>query len=331
MKIISEITYFAPTTIEEAVELLQKHPENSCLLAGGTDVVPALKKQVEKPRVIIDLKKISGRIRNIELKTIENIESIESIERIESIESKNQQELFIGTLVTFCDLLDSALIRENYPLIWEMSKVVASVGIRNRATIVGNICSAVPCMDSGPVLLTYDAKVQTNKRIIPIENFWIGPRQNCLSIDEIVLGITIISTSPKSHVSAGRFVKLMRYRGEDLAQASIAILINSFESAATATAEVKIAFGAVAPVPIRAYAIEKIISKQINQWDEWNEWDQMMEEALATIPDIIAPISDLRASAEYRLHMVGVMFKRGLKDAILRLQGNGSKYGSSLI
>jgi carbon-monoxide dehydrogenase medium subunit len=116
---------------------------------------------------------------------------------------------------------------------------------------------------------------------------------------------------------AGCFVKLRRYEGEDLAQASVVVL-------ALAGHDYRIAFGAVAPRPIRAGKIESLLAgKPLS--------DSLIREAVRLLPEVIAPITDIRASREYRAHMVGVMLDRGLRAAVARLAGAGPEYGTSLI
>jgi carbon-monoxide dehydrogenase medium subunit len=220
--------------------------------------------------------------------------------------------------VTFSDLIKSGIIREHFPLITEMSGAVASVAIRNRATIVGNICSAVPCMDSGPVLSVYDAEILVsgagcNFRF-PVSQFFKGPRKTVLRGQGIATSITISLPAPKH---AGCFMKLGRYKGEDLAQASVAVL-------ALPKRRYRVAFGSVAPVPIRAKKIEKLLNG--NPLD-----DHLINTAKELIPQEISPITDVRASQEYRMHMCGVMFERAIKAAAARLEGTGPAYGTARV
>ena len=109
-------------------------------------------------------------------------------------------------------------------------------------------------------------------------------------------------------------MKLGRYKGEDLAQASVAVL-------ALSNRQYRVAFGSVAPVPIRAKKIEKVLNG--NPLDE-----NLLRTAKELIPEEIAPITDIRASQEYRMHMCEVMFERAIKAAAARLEGNDPAYGA---
>lgn len=291
MAIGQEFKYFKPKSIKEAIAFLSGH-KNSFVLAGGTDLVGELKNGMVSPWAIIDIKGIA---------------------KLTGIDFSGKV-LKIGALVTFSDLIKSEIIREHFPLITEMSGAVASVAIRNRATIVGNICSAVPCMDSGPVLSVYDAEIHVsgagcNFRF-PVSQWFKGPRKTVLRGQGIATSITIPLPS-REH--AGCFVKLGRYKGEDLAQASVAVL-------ALPNRQYRVAFGSVAPVPIRAKKIEKVLKgKSLD--------DHLLRTAKELIPQEISPITDVRASREYRMHMCGVMFERAIKAAAARLDGAGPAYG----
>ncbi|MBZ5552081.1 MAG: xanthine dehydrogenase family protein subunit M [Acidobacteriia bacterium] len=296
MAIAHQFEYIKPHRLIEVVKTLARYGSRAQLLAGGTDLVALIAEDAVKPEVVIDLKGLAG---------------------LDQIELKNNI-LSVGALVTFSDLRHSPIIEKRFPVIREMTEWVASVGIRNRATMVGNICSAVPCCDSGPILLIYDASVlvtgPVRKRKISIADWFTGPRNTALKRGEIVTGLAI-PLPKKKHAAC--FVKLKRYEGGDLAQASMAVL-------ALAGNSYRVAFGSVAPRPIRAPKIEAHLEGKALS-------DTLLEEVMRLIPEEIAPITDIRATREYRAHMIGVMLRRGLRAATSRLEGNGPEYGSSVI
>jgi carbon-monoxide dehydrogenase medium subunit len=296
MAIAHEFDYVKPATIEEAASLLAKHGPRARVLAGGTDLIGWLRDDLVQPDVLIDIKGIAG-LKDVALRG---------------------DGLSVGALATFSDLLDSAIVKERFPLVWEMAGRVGSTGIRNRATVVGNICSAVPCCDAGPVLLVFGAEVRVagvrTKSAIPITEWFLGPQETSLAQGEIVTGVTL-PLPEGSH--GGCFVKLGRYRGEDLAQASVAVLALSAD-------EYRVAFGAVAPTPVRAVRIEALLSGR--PIDE-----QLIEDAKSLVQQEIAPITDIRATKEYRARMVSVMLERALKAAASRREGAEPAYGTDLI
>jgi carbon-monoxide dehydrogenase medium subunit len=293
MPIAHEFDYVKPTSLEEAVAVIAERGDGAQILAGGTDVVALLRDGAIAPEVVVDIKGIDG-LADIRLAG---------------------DRLFIGPLATFTDLIESKLIRESFPLFYEMAVKVASKGIRNRATVVGNICSAVPSCDTGPVLLVYDAQVlilgPNGERAVHIDEWFTGPKKTDLQSGELVIGLEMSSSA---QACGGSYVKLGRYRGEDLAQASVAVLVSPGY-------EYRVAFGAVGPTPVRARKLEAAIKGE-------EPADEMLEVARKFITRETSPITDIRATAEYRTHMLEVMLERGIRAAVARLNGGGPEYGT---
>ena len=296
MAIAHEFDYVKPGSLREAVRTLARYGTRARVLAGGTDLITLIAENMATPDAVVDIKGVPG------------------LDRIEF----NNGVLTIGALVTFSDLRDSPVIAKRFPVIHEMTGWVASVGIRNRATMVGNICSAVPCCDSGPILLVYDAVVlvagPSGKRKVPLRDWFLGPRKTVLKRGEIATGVAV-ALPKKKHGAC--FVKLRRYEGEDLAQASVTVLAYTDDT-------YRISFGSVAPRPIRGERIEALLKGQPLT-------DDLIQEAVRLVPEDIAPITDIRATKEYRTHMVGVMLERGLRAAVARITGSGPAYGTSVI
>ncbi|HBA84465.1 MAG TPA: FAD-binding protein [Verrucomicrobia bacterium] len=296
MAITHEFEYLRPATLGKALKALAKYGRKAKVLAGGTDLVGLLNDEILQPDAVIDIK---------------------AIEELRALEFKNGK-LQIGALTTFSELLESDEVRRKFPVIAEMAGWVASLGIRNRATMAGNICSAVPCCDSGPILLLYDAlihaKSRDEKRKIPIAQWFAGPRKTVLKNKEIVTGLSM----PEWDIPhAACFVKLRRYEGEDLAQASVAVLVDKANN-------YRIAYGSVGPKPFRGAAVEALLTgKPLNE--------ALLKKAVELARLEIQPITDIRSTKEYRSHMTGVMLERGLRAAVSRLAGKGPAYGASLI
>ncbi len=291
-----EFEYYKPKDFGELSELLIQYKTKAKILSGGTDLIVRIKDGFEFPEIVIDIKSIS------ELKELKF----------------DGKDLFIGATVTFNELIESDVVKEKFPLLWEAAKSVASTGIRNRATLAGNICSAVPSLDSGPALLVYEAEVilksNNGERKVNINDFFLGPRKTVLKEDEFVYGVNVPLPQKKN---GGSYVKLGRYNGEDLAQVGIGILILEGN-------EYRIAHCAVGPVAARAKKIEQLLNgKPLD--------DSLIEEAKKLIEQEISPITDIRATKEYRIHMAKVMFERGLKAAVNRMNGKGPDYGEKLI
>lgn len=295
MPILHEFEYHKPATVKEALRLLASC-KTPALLAGGTDLVNELKEDQAHPDAVIDLKGIR------ELRHLVFRGGV----------------LTIGALTTFAELIESKTVQAKFPVIAEVARTVGSTGVRNRATMAGNICSAVPCADSGPLLAAYEAQVcvqgKNGGRKVTAARWFKGNRRTDLKKGELVAAIEF---TPPAKRHGACFVKLGRYAGEDLAQASVLVL-------ALPHHRYRVAFGSVAPVPVRATMIEALLSgKGIS--------GGLVRQAQEMVPAVISPITDIRASQEYRLHMCQVMLERGLRAAVERLAGGGPAYGTNLV
>ena len=296
MAIAHQFDYVKPASLREGIKTLARYGNRAQVLAGGTDLISLIVEDKVQPEIVVDIKGIAG---------------------LDAIEFKNGI-LTIGALTTFSDLRESSVVAKKFPVIREMTGWLASVGIRNRATMVGNLCSAVPCCDSGPILQVYDASMlvagPAGRRRVPLNEWFVGPRKTVLKRGEIATGVAVALPKRKH---AACFVKLRRYEGEDLAQASVTVLVLAGNS-------YRVSFGAVAPRPIRGEQIEALLEGR-------ELTDELIREVVQLVPKEIMPITDIRATKEYRTHMVGVMLERGLRTAVARLAGAGPEYGTSLI
>jgi CO/xanthine dehydrogenase FAD-binding subunit len=296
MSIACEFEYARPASLKEALDLLARQMAGGVVpLAGGTDLIAWLRDGAVSPGCLVDIK---------------------GLEELKGIRLKAGR-LWVGANATFAEIMDSPLARKHAPLLVESSGMVASVGVRNRATIGGNICSAVPCCDSGPTLLVHAAMVHVATRHgakrIPATKWFLGPRRTALAKGGVVTGISL----PLAR-HAGAFAKLKRYRGEDLAQASVAVRVDS-------KGDWQVAYGSVAPTPIRGPRVERLLKGQKNPANE------LLVRAAALAEAEVAPITDIRGSREYRCRMVGVMLKRALHLAADRLAGRGADYGVNIV
>ena len=293
MPVPREFEYVKPATLEDALALLAEHGERARLLAGGTDLCLKIKEAAETPEMVIDIKGLQ------ELAVLDY----------------TQSHLHIGAAVTFTRLIESQLVREQFPLLGDASATVGSVGIRNRATMGGNICSAVPSLDSGPALLVYEAtahvKSRKGERRVPLLEWFVGPKRSALQPDELLTAISVPTLSKKAGAC---YVKLGRYAGEDLAQAGVGVL-------ALEGHEYRVAFCAVGPVPTRARKIEALLhGKELTE--------ALLKEAKTLVAEEISPITDIRSSKEYRTLMIKVMLERGLQAAVAALRGERTEHGA---
>jgi aerobic carbon-monoxide dehydrogenase medium subunit len=281
--------YHAPVSVPEAVKLLSAFGKDARLLAGGTDLILAMKKHTVIPAHLINLKTIPG---------------------LTGVKG-DATGLFIGALTTMAEIERSTIIKETYEPLWDAACVMASPQVRTLATIGGNLCSAVPSADTAPPLMVLSAKAHitgpAGERTCAVEDIFAGPSACSLSTGDIVTGITIPAPAGK-----GAYLKLMRRAALDLALVGVAAYVQM--DAKNVCTDVKIALGAVAPTPIRATAAEKALIGKV-----------LTEEAAAQAGKVAGtecrPISDVRASQDYRCSMVEVLTKRALLQAMSRTKG----------
>jgi CO/xanthine dehydrogenase FAD-binding subunit len=277
--------YLTPKTIDEALSLLSQY-KDAKLIAGGTDLIPQLKQRATKlPQYLIDLK---------------NIPDLDHIK----YDAKNG--LTIGALATIKAVIDSPAIRDKFSILSQAAGSMASPQVRNRGTISGNICNAVPSADSAPALLTLEAKLKLvgprGERIVAIGDFFTGPNRTVLK-DEILLEIQVPTPPPKSQ---GVYLKLSPRRAMDLAMVGVAALVIPDDGKCK---DIRIALGAVAPTPLRAKKAEAVIRGQKPD-------SKLIEKAATIAAGEARPIDDHRASAEYRREMVRVLTRRAIEQAV---------------
>jgi len=275
--------YYRPLSLEEALVLLDKL-EDAMVLAGGTDLVLDLKTGRYKPKSIVDTSGLK------ELKYIVD----------------TGEALRIGALTTIQELVDSPIIASKTPLLWEAAREFAYWQIRNMATIGGNLCNASPAADTAPPLLVYEAVVKavstSGERYIPVTEFFLGPRRTALDKKELLVEVVVPYRNLERHGYAYR--KIGRRRGHDISIVSVAVALRVDDGLITDT---RIALNSVAPVPIRARSIEEFLLGKEPSIDLFRDGSKLVDRD-------ISPISDVRAPAEYRLHVSRILVEELLLE-----------------
>ncbi len=284
--VLPQFEYLAPKTIGEACNLLLELGSTARVMAGATDLIPPMKDKVISPEYIIDLKKIPG---------------------LDYLEYDDREGLKIGALTTLRTIETSPLVKEKNPAVAYAAKVVASTQIRTKGTMAGNICNASPSCDTAPNLLAQGAKILVqgpNKdRVIQMEDFFLGVKKTSLEPGEIVTGIVI---PPLAENERAAYIKHAVRKAMDLAIIGVAVKIKVEDGVCT---DARIALGAVAATPVRApRAEEALIGKELT--------DEVIVKASEEAMNSCHPISDIRASAEYRKDMIRVFTKRAIKQAM---------------
>lgn len=295
--------FYAAKDVNDAVALLAHHATNSKvkIIAGGTDLLADWKFSPHGPDVVVDISRADD-LKKIEL---------------------TEQGLVIGSLVTHSQIIRSPLIQQMFPALVHAAHTIGAVQTRNRGTLGGNLVTAVPSMDSGPTLMALEAIVTVagwgGRRQVPLSEFFVGPRKTILKPDELLAEIII----PKANLGKPtHFYKFGLRKGQALALVNAAASFwvdwekNVFVAA-------RIALGAVAPKVIRAPQAEAYLEGRTIT-------PEAMAEAGRIAVNDARPISDFRASADYRKNLVAVLTKRCVEGAYelaqrKRLEGSNGK------
>ncbi|MDD7175238.1 MAG: xanthine dehydrogenase family protein subunit M [Clostridiales bacterium] len=284
--VLPNFEYMVPKTIGEACNLLLELGKGAKVFAGATDIIPPMRDKAFTVDYLIDLKHIPG---------------------MKYIEYDETEGLKIGALTTLREIETSPLVKEKNPAVAHAAKVVASTQIRAKGTMAGNLCNASPSADTPPILLAQNAKVLVqgpNKdRYIMMDDFFVGFKKTALEPGEIVTGCVI---PPLKEGESAAYIKHAVRKAMDLAIIGVAVKLTMDGDVCK---DARIALGAVAPTIMRARNAEKaLIGKKLT--------DDVIVEASLAARDECSPISDIRASAEYRRDMIRVFTKRAIKQAL---------------
>ncbi len=283
--------YVAPETLAEALALLAAGPQRT-IIAGGTDLVPAVRAGRHDPAVLVDLRRLG-------LNTI----------------TVEPDRVRLGAAVTFTDVLQSDALAAEYPALSQSAAEVGGPPIRNRATLGGNLVNGSPAADSAPPLLAYDASVviagREGEPEVPLRSFFESPGTTVLQPGEILTEVVLPRpTAP----TQSAFYKLGPRLAMAIAIVSVAVRVTRDGDGEVAAC--RIALGAVAPTPLRAEEAEAIIASRGLTVDS-------IAEAAAVASQACSPIDDIRATADYRRRMVGVLVGRLLTGLSTGDDGRG--------
>jgi len=278
-------TYLRPETLAEAIGMLEEHGSDARILAGGTDLTVGLRKGSIRPAVVVDLKRVE------EL-------------RPDICEVDGSLRVTATTVMT--QVVDDERIRRHFPALVEAADIVGSVQIRNRATLVGNMCNASPAADTAPPMLVYGATLNIagpgGSRTVPLDEFFEGPGRTVLERGELVTSIDLpIPTEPVGSA----FARLTRRKGTDLATINLCCRVD-------ADGAVAFAFGAVGPRPFKVEDRSGVLA---DPDADPERGEQILEELVSHA----TPITDLRGSEEYRRATLLALSRRALRRAIARL------------
>jgi len=280
---IGSFEYVRVGSIEKGCCLLAEHDGQAAVLAGGTDLLVDIRSGIQAPRLLVDFKGISDAAR---------------------IHFDERGAVTIGASVPLNALLETETICRQYRALAEAAQSVGTVQVRNRATLAGNLCNASPAADTAPALLVLDASVMIasprGRRTLAVRDLFVGVKQSALACDEVVTAVVLPADRP--HLRT-RFLKKQRIRGHDLA------IVNMAGAFDAQTGELCVAIGSCAETPILLPSLNEPVGKS-------DSLERLTDRLNELAQSAIDPITDLRASADYRRAMIPVFLRR-LLEALL--------------
>ena len=279
--------YLEARTVRQAISMLQRYGENACMVAGSTDFLVRWRTGVWNPDHVINIQRMAG---------------------LSRITYSGRNGLRIGALVTIRAVEQHAAVRRYYPALAAAAASFAGVQVRNLATVGGNICNASPSGDMIPALLVFGSECKIvgadGERVVALDKLFTGPGQTVLQHGEL---LTEIRVPVPARNTGSHYIKHSPRGAMDIATVGVASLV-SLDGRNGPCAEARIALGAVAPTPIRAYSAEDSLRGQTLT-------QGLLIDTANLARDGIRPIDDIRGSAEHRKEIVGVLTRRTLEQA----------------
>ena len=295
--------YQTPKSLKEVHANLKEFGSDAKLVAGGTALIIMMKQRLLRPSCLISLRSVRG---------------------LNGIELQNGG-LRIGGLATHRQLETSPLIRRRLPMLAETYHHVATLRVRNMATVGGGLAHADPNQDPPPSLIALGATLKATSangsRVIPMDEFFKDYYETVLNPDELITEVMV----PKLPSNSGAaYIKFLPRTADDYATVSAAAVLTLDKSNKT-VADVRIALGSVGVTPIRATAAEAVLRGQPLKAEAFAEAGEKAKEA-------VDPISDFRGSAGYKKDMAAVFVRRALEQALGDLrQKSRSKVATKVV
>ena len=275
--------YHQPTSVDEAVSLLQDHGDDAMALAGGSAFTLFMKLGLVSPGHVVGLG---------------NLEEMGGIHLAPN-------GLWIGALSTHAEIEKSPTVRDHHRTIADMFARVATVRLRNQATLGGNIAHADPAQDPPPTLIALDARAVIAgpngfRREAPLDGFFTDYFSVALEPGELILGVRVPLVAADTRAT---YMKFLPRSADDYATVGVAAVARVGHDGLVASS--RVVLGAVGPTPMRAKRVEQALLGQ-------RVTPQVLADAAALVRDEIDPIADARGSPDYKREMARVWTERAL-------------------
>jgi CO/xanthine dehydrogenase FAD-binding subunit len=271
-----------PSNLDEALRRMADEPGAWRPFAGGTDLMVLLE---------------AGKLEHKRYLSIQHLPELRGIEATDD-------QITLGALTTYTQVQADAILREEFPMLCEAASLTGGVAIQNRGTIGGNIANASPAADSLPALLVYEAELElvsaSGSRWIGYQVFHTGYKTTIMRQDELIKAVRLprttkgwrqhtrkVGTRKAQAISKVCFAGMAKMDGDEIK-------------------EIRLAYGSVAPVPVRASKTEAVLkNRKIDM--------AAIKDSRAELAAELTPIDDMRSTAEYRLRVGANLLEEFLK------------------
>ena len=282
---MADFFFHAPEKLEEVLALLDQYGEDARIIAGGSALAVLMKQSLVQATHLVSLQNIQG---------------------LNDIYQKDQ-ELYISALVKHREVETSSLVQEHTPLVAQVYSRVATVRIRNQATVGGGLAHADPAQDPPPGLMVLDARVKLvssrGDRIVSVSDLFLDYYESAIQSDEVLTELIVPVPPPEARTI---YLKYLPRTEDDYPTVAVAVLACLEDGQCQ---ELRIALGAVAPTPLRATKVEKALQgRRVTLQDVRQAADLMAEE--------VDPLDDFRGSAAYKRNMAVVFTRRALEQVL---------------
>lgn len=294
---MKDFSYAAAATVDEAVSLLAAGGPRARVLAGGTDIIVQLREGLREADLLVDVKKVPELV---------------------AFDFSPQRGLKLGAAVPCYRIYGDAQLNAAYPAVCDAARIIGGWQIQSRASIGGNLCNSSPAADSTPALIVHDATAHiagpAGTRSVKVVDFCTAPGRNVLDRGEFLVGLEF--PAPAAHASS-HYLRFIPRNEMDIAVVGAGAWLK-LDSSGKTIESARIALGAVAPRPVlAAEASDWLTGKPANE--------ESFAQAGELARKVATPIDDKRGTAEYRVHLVGVLVRRALVGALERARGSNGK------
>lgn len=287
---MKDFEYAAATSVDEAVSLLAAHGTRAKILAGGTDILVQLREGLREADLVLDVKRIP---------------------ELTALEFDPSRGLVLGAATPCYRIYEHAEIKRAYPALADAARIIGGWQIQTRASVGGNLCNSSPAADTIPALIAHAAVCEIagpdGRRTVRVAEFCTAPGKNVLARGELLVALRFPPPEPRA---GARYLRFIPRNEMDIAVAGAGAWVR-LDHGGKQVEEARLGLAAVAPTPLEATEAAAWLAGKPATPESFAEAGRLAQA-------ICRPITDMRGTAEYRRHLVAVLTRRALADAVER-------------